>query len=278
MPVQHFDNTGGRGPSPAIFANFANDIWKDWNEGIRVAHDFTSFNGTVAANVGTYASDGGGIKTFESTSSNLRGKNSINSVAYPGGIICASADATADHVVSSEFGDGQNLAPFLPKVNSGSRIGFECRVLFEQLTTQDAFFGLTVPGKATSTGIFNQDALQAISLMGFWVLAGTPTIVNCGYGLSSAALTTISGTLQTLAQYTWYKLGFLLTPAPAANLLQIFVNGAEQASFRQANVASDANFPTGIAFTPNLTAKTAHAGTPAMAVDYDWVVCYQDAP
>lgn len=278
MTFQYQGKTSGRGPSPAIFDVFDRDTPYDFNEGIRTSHDFTSWGGTVTSNVGTYASDGGGVKSYESTSSTLRGKNSINSVTEPGGILCFSADATADHVVAIETGDLQALAPFKPVNNSGVRLGFECRVLFEQITTQSFFCGLTVPNKAGATGIFTTgDALQAISLFGFWVLAAAGSTLKFGYGLSSAAITTIA-TAQTLVANTWYKFGFLLTPMNGSNLLQCFVNGVEVLSCQKTNVAADANFPTSVAMLPNVTAKTSHAGTPAVLVDLDWVHCYQDAP
>jgi hypothetical protein len=284
MAVQHKDNTGGRGPSPAIFGRFTRDQ-VDYNDGIRFKTDFMSLSGLLTSTAGQWATDGGGFTTYQAASTTVKQISSLNSVITAGGILENLTPATDNIQVGGEFGDG-NGGLVVPTSGTGGAIGFEARIYINQanLSTIGANFyiGLATPGKGSgAAGIIDtSDALVTSNYnIGMWVLHAAPTALKAGW--INASGTTTKGTLATITFQTWYKIGFLYTPSGVndcskgtGDMLQWFVNGAEVLSLRSSGSTIDANFPTGLALSPAWEAMT--NGSNAAKLDIDWIQCWAE--
>ena len=284
MAVTHFDETTGRGPSPAIWGNFTRDQ-VDFNEGSRVKTDFVGMSGTVTSNKGSYATDGCGFTTYEGSGATTKQISTINSIVTSGGIIEALA-ATDNADCSGEIGDG-NAGLVTPTSASGGIVAFETRILIDVTTANitsfaaDYFIGLITAGKGSgAAGVFTTaDALVSTNYMiGAWLLTGAPTTLKCGW--QNATSLTTKGTLQAgITGFTWYKIGFLFTPSGLNNvttgdMLQWFVNGVEVGAMRSSGASTiDANFPTGLNLLPGWSVMP--NGSHSNKLDIDWIQCYQ---
>jgi hypothetical protein len=288
MPVQHADNTGGRGPSPAIF-DWAQRQELDYNEGVRLKTDFLSLSGLLTSTAGQYATDGAAFVSYQTGSTDtIKLVSTINSVVTSGGLLQMLTAATDDHQCSIELGDG-NGGLFTPTVGAGNgRLAFECRFLLNDttanLTTNAAGFylGLGTPGKGTaSLGQLTSGDALVTSNYGIQasILTGAPTTLAAGWINATGA--TAKGNLSTaLAGYTFYKLGFLLEPAGtnvgfATDTLRWFLNGVEVTALRTSVSTIDANFPTGLALVPMFGMLT--TGAHAAHLVLDWVQCFLEA-
>lgn len=270
MLVQYTGKNSEAGPSPRIWSRF-NLISgvADRNIGCELFDDFRAFHGTVAANVGSYASGIGGYRTFEDTNCSVKPL-----ATEAGGVIELATDGTDNQDVNvSTSGMATGVSCVIKSAaNGGKRVAFETRINVSAIVTQNIFLGLGEEGLAANNGIFGDTGTIADKdLVGFFVAEGAGATVLARYNKAGAGgVTTSVATAATLVADTWVKLGFTFEPEKS-DLFTWYVDGEIVGTF---NGLSSTLFPGGEELALYLNIK--EGTNAARKLRSDWVRLYQE--
>lgn len=264
MIIQHTGFVTNR-PSPAIWSRIDFAAIREKCNGHEYFEDFTSWNGTVTSNVGTYS---GGWKTFEDTGGSILPLPTVKE-----GVIQLLLDATDNDENNMQRGaTGQVHAIISTTSGDDCVLGFEFRVRFTQVTNIYNFFGgLTEESLSATDAFFSDTGVIADKDYIGW-LVGEAAGSTLFFGWNKAGGTDVIGFTwgTALVAAQWYKLGFLYDPgAPADRRIKLFIDGVEQATYVTATQLASANFPNGEELTTYFNLKSGSAATKSL--DLDWV-------
>ena len=269
---------GGSRPSPCIWSRFqslytgvnsppsggAPELGFIWHD------DFLSFADTyaVASNVGRYAGDMGGYRSYEDT-----GDSIAASPSYAGGVIEFLTDTTDNDEVwlqggaaTGVLGSVSNTAGAVGNVLTG----FECRFRTASVATGNLYVGMAEEGVAAADFITDGGAMITTKdLLGFYVLEGALTTLKFTSQKASQTAVTITMTA-ALAADTWYKAGFLFDPeAPTTKRLKVYLDAVENATGLTGTQLDAAAFPGGEEMHAIMGVK--NSTTTAKNLLVDWI-------
>ena len=172
-----------------------------------------------------------------------------------GGVLTLDSDATTQHSgIQIQLGGATGAASFVP--NASSKVYFEARVKIADIgsTTLQAFVGLS----EVDTTVIDSGANTSANHVGFEMIDSTVIDLKS----EKAGDRSASGSVGTLADGTYVKLGFLID---GLTKITPYVNG-------EAGTAVTTYIPI-VAMTPSLVIQSGGTTDPIMSVD--WVACYQ---
>lgn len=262
----------GDGFSPKIWSKVKLlEMWMDNALGYVNADEFLSFGGTVTSNVGSYASQGGAYKSFETTSCAI---SQLDTVA--GGAITLLSNGADNDTIVLERGSG-NGGSFLYTAGTGKRLYYETRIrpnaAWDVSAAKDLFVGLITKGmSAAATTLFSNTAGTmtgaGVNAIGFTLLNSGSALKTC---LQKGAVVRTPVAAATLVAGTWNKVGFYVNHEDPTYQLRYFVNNVQVDAVADTNTA----FPTALqlveAFALKLQASDAGSG-----LDLDWYRAAQE--
>ena len=172
-----------------------------------------------------------------------------------GGVLTMDCAATTAHDgVQIQLGGATGAASFVP--NASAKIYFETRVKVADIgsTTLQVFLGLS----EVDTTVIDSGANSSANHVGFEMINSSDIDLKSEKAGSRSA----SGSVGTLADGTYVKLGFLID---GLTKITPYVNG-------EAKTAVTSDIPI-VALTPTLVCQSGGTTDPIMSVD--WVACYQ---
>lgn len=260
-----------RGPSPIIWQKFPRgEVHEDPSKGFDLFDDFKTFGGTVTSNVGTYASEAGGYKSYEVTSGSVKQLNvgPTNAAVVGGAIRLLTVSSTANACTALESGYG-NGGVFQVNGNVRPKLFFEARVKVGAITGSDYFIGLMEKGIAGNNfGITTGDAIGSKNLIGFWTLTAAGSTINAGWRANGQAAQSKSTTGVYVAN-TYTKLGFVYDPEDTTSILKFYQDGVLLNATAVTDVTA-ATFPNATPLAMGAIAQNDATGTLATNLDIDW--------
>ncbi len=276
--VQYTGDTGGTGPSPAIWADCPIlEMMMDPGVGYFFQDDFL--------NVSDHISDQSVQRYDTFIDTGVEGTQRTG-VAAPvfggvGGVIeIAGNDTDEDQFVMSTHGPAFVVSD---TAANARKLWFEARFSKASIGNDAlAFFlglafdhGAGVP-VALNLCLTNADAnLGAFSFLGFHVDQAAGATLDAVYKAESQSQTVNAAGIQTMVANTYYRLGLMYDPdAPAAKRIKWFVDGVEQSTYVTATQIAAATFPDAEPLAMVLATKV---GTNAAEVksQMDWWRCAQ---
>ena len=264
--IQYEGDTGGTGPSPAIWRPEFYDRTKYYGH----YEDWLS------------VPTGANTVTNENWYSYLDSSSTLTGTAKRGGEVALFGTADNEEAGMS-YGELLS-APFVISDTAGedAPLYYECRVKRSVITdAKGGFFVGLADEAAAAVDFMNDDGADFgdDDFIGFW---GDETDDSVGShvhfiyqktGVSGGFITKID-TVATMVADTYMKLGFAYDPSwPSAKKIRIYVDGVEQSTYVTAtNIAASA-FPDQEEMTFLLALKNAHADD--FTLTSDWVYCYQ---
>ncbi len=252
----------GRGPSTEVFKGMS-DV--DPSQVTSVFEDFKGFNNTyaLASNLGRYASDAGGYISYEDTGGSILGSVSAD---YQGAIVMLTDTSDNDE---NDIALGDNTGGAFTLKTGMRAFGYECRMRFSQIVTQNFFCGLCEPGRAIADGLISDaGGLGTKSILGWSVLEGAAATMKGTHGLNGQTAVQESLAVKTIVASTWYKFGVRYEPgAPDGLVLKYYVDGV----FISGIATEGTSFPasaSGVVLTPFFCQK--NASTVANVFTIDW--------
>lgn len=259
-----------RGPSGNIWrSRFRLDqMQNDPSKGYVLFDDFKNFGGTVASNVGSYASQSGSWKSYEDTGGSI-----AQLAGEITGVIRLSTSTTDNHETwLSSCGNAGVLGMISDTAGSKYLQAFEARVRFGQVTdTFNSFVGMSEEGLAAADTVSDAGAMASKDFLGFRVLEADGDELDVYYSKAGQTGQELIDGVQALAASTWYKLGWLYDPfeIDPAKRLKFFVDNAEQSTYVTDALIAAATFPDGEELAILLGLKNGAAA--AKTLDVDWV-------
>lgn len=268
--VKYTGRNSDKGLSPALWGRIPLSKMVDPNSGKFVFDDFLTFGGTVATNVGTYASGGGAYLSYEDTGGSIA--QLATSVL---GEVKLTTDTTDnDEVWMQPGGAASVLGAISNTAGNDCLLIFEARVKLSQITSGNAFVGLSEEALAAADTITDADALADKDLIGFAQLAADLDAFAFVYRKAGQTAQTKIAVAHTIVADTYVKLGFVYDPlAPAAKRITIYVNGTDIGVYVTATNIAAATFPNAEELNALFGVKNGAAAAKALTVD--WWAFYQ---
>jgi hypothetical protein len=269
----HVGQSGGRGVSPRLWSRVdGQELSPDGaSNGYSIGDEFLSFGATfdVASNVGRYASEAGGYKSYEDTGAAI---SQVASVV--GGAVAISIDADDNQEAWLQSGGGTGvLGKISDTAGEDKLLIFEARFKTSQITAGNLFLGLAEEGLAAHETMTDDGDLASKDLIGFAVNEDAPSTLTFVYRKAGQALQTPIASLKTLVADTFYKVGFVYDPrAVPSQRIRVYVDNVENGTYVTATNIAAATFPDGeeLAFLAGV--KNA---TDIMTLTLDWWNFYQ---
>jgi hypothetical protein len=236
----------GRGLSNSIWFQNINSIFSPDGSsyGYMVGDDFLNFRLTeaVAANAGTYVSQGGGYLSYEDTGGSI-----VNDATAVGGVIKIATDNTDNDEMWLQPGSATSVIGVISDTaGSAKKMLFECRFKVDSVTTSNYAIGMSEEGLAAADTITDAGALASKDFVGFVALEDASTELKFVYRKAGQTMQTVGTWGTALATGTWYKVGFVYDPdRKASERIAWYVNGEEQSSYVTATNIAAATFPDG---------------------------------
>jgi hypothetical protein len=234
-----------------------------------IGDDFRSFNDSyaVASNVGRYASEAGGYRSYEDTGGSI-----VPVAADKNGTIKLTTAATDNNEVWIQPGNATNVLCDINKTTPALTI-FEARVKTSAITTTTNFFvGLSEEGLAAADTVTDAGALASKDFLGFWALEADSSALKFGYRIAGQAAQTIVAAA-TLAADTWIKLGFVYDPnEPPSQRITAYVNNVPLSTYITKTLLEASLFPNNQGMNMLFGVKNNNAN---VNVSMDWWGLYQ---
>jgi hypothetical protein len=269
--VKYTGRNSDKGLSPALWGRIPLSKMVDPNSGKFVFDDFLTFGGTVATNVGTYASGGGAYLSYEDTGGSIA--QLATSVL---GEVKLTTDTTDnDEVWMQPGGAASVLGAISNTAGNDCLLIFEARVKLSQITSGNAFVGLSEEALAAADTITDADALADKDLIGFAQLAADLDAFQFVYRKAGQSVVQVEDVAHTIVADTYVKLGFVYDPlAPAAKRITIYVNGTDIGVYVTATNIAAATFPNAEELNALFGVKNGAAAAKALTVD--WWAFFQE--
>lgn len=253
--IQHRDQNSGRDPSPAIWADFDQNVNVIPGRYVHIFEDFVEFP-TIAA--GAQAALGNGYAGMAST-------GGLGAVADEvGGVLTLSSDG------DDESANIQLLQKPVQISRSTGKLWFEARIKTSTIAdTKHAFFfglgdtltlGATVP--LTATG-----ALADENLVGFHRPEGDGDGIDFAYKADGVTAVVVKADVAVPVADTYIKLGFVYDPQNYR--LTPFVNGVASSTTYTVVAAAGTDFPNDVRMGFVAGVLNATASTPGSS-SIDW--------
>lgn len=250
-----FTANTGRGYTPSIWNKMRLDEFMFLGTGTIIQDDFVNWWGTVTSNVGTYASQSGGWKSFEDT-----GDSALQIATEVDGVLRLLTDTTDNDSVSIASG-GDLGGQF--KFTSGLKNAFEARIRVDTVVTQDLFIGMTEEGLAVDNGLFSDaDAVADKDYVGFILVAGASATLKGAYNTAGGTDVDVADATTTLVAATWVKVGWYFD----GTQIQYYVNGVKVGS---PVLYTATGFPDGEELV--VAAHSKNGAGAARQFDIDWL-------
>lgn len=269
--VKYTGRNSDKGLSPALWGRIPLSKMVDPNSGKFVFDDFLTFGGTVATNVGTYASGGGAYLSYEDTGGSIA--QLATSVL---GEVKLTTDTTDnDEVWMQPGGAASVLGAISNTAGNDCLLIFEARVKLSHITSGNAFVGLSEEALAAADTITDADALADKDLIGFAQLAADLDAFQFVYRKAGQSVVQVEDVAHTIVADTYVKLGFVYDPlAPAAKRITIYVNGTDIGVYVTATNIAAATFPNAEELNALFGVKNGAAAAKALTVD--WWAFFQE--
>lgn len=268
MIIQHTGFVTTR-PSPGIWSRIDFAAMREKHNGVEYFEDFAGWNGTFAANVGTYGGSSGGWRSFENGNCTILPLATVKEGAVQ--LLLSAVDDTEFNMQRGLT--GQVHAIISTTTPDDCVLGMEFRFRLGQVTnaTHNLFLGLTEENLAVTDGFFADTGVIADKdYIGFIIAEAAGATLTFGWN-KQGGVDVVGFTYGTaLVVNTWYKVGFLYDPgAPDSKKIKIFIDGVEQGTYVTATQLASANFPNGEELTSYINFKNGSAA--AKTADLDWI-------
>ena len=246
VPMNNLTADTGRGPSPALWANFPSDELQKYPE--RGTYKFTEFDigGLVTAPTTEAALVGLGLSGFSSTASQVTlGNATYSTTANDAGTLIL-AETTSGEAT----GVRSAVTPYRLSKGYGF-LAWECRIKLSTVATneiglfaglmEDTSMTVNVPLLSGST-----HALADKNLAGFFKPVANTTTLNGSYKANGQTAVDSNSGIATLAAATYIKLGFTFNQF-GDNKFIWYVNNIAQATKKLVPDNTGTDFPADVA-------------------------------
>lgn len=269
-------------PSPAILRYLPRDA--QLSSGLTFLDHFTSFDGSVASNVGRYNGDDRRWRSFEDTGCSLAQLATARQ-----GVIRATTSTTDNHEVIMQAGGTASVNARLSSAAGQKEIvlrEYSLAVGSVADSVAGVFVGLAEEGLAVTDGLLaDGGTFQDKDFLGFWRAEGDGDQIDIVYRVAGGSTVTLladalatanNSPITALTAATFVKLGFAYLPDhQEGGRILFFVNGQQLlTSLQLTNGAFAATFPNGEEMVDTFVIKNA-AGASATA-DLDFAFGFQE--
>lgn len=261
--VEHRGLNSGRGPSPAIWADFDKADLLRPGLSNHVFDDFTNVVSDVSL---YYHSNGNTWKTIEDSGSVVAQSATAGRI----GALTLTMDNTDNDEIYMQFGSATgNL--FKLDASSGTKFWYECRFKVSVVTdsTYDLIVGLAEEGAAAADAITDADAYVDKDFIGFRVPAADGNGLDFFWKKSGQTEVELIADAATLVADTYVKVGFVFDPdAPTTKRIKVYVDGVESNTYGTYTQMAAATFPSGEELTPFFAIKAASGAIRVLTLDW----------
>lgn len=261
--VEHRGQNSGRGPSPAIWADFDKADLLRPGLSNHVFDDFVN----VASDVSLYYHSSGNVwKTIEDTGSTVAQLATAGRI----GALALTTDSTDNDEIYMQYGSATtNL--FKLDASSGTKFWYECRFKVSVITdsTYDLIVGLAEEGAAAADAITDADAYVDKDFIGFRVPAADGNGLDVFWKKSGQTEVELIADAATLVADTYVKVGLVFDPNESVDKrLKFYVNGTELSTYGTYTQMAAATFPSGEELTPFFALKAASGAVRVLTIDW----------